>query len=112
MSNNILYITGLNPTGIPLIGGVWRLRDQEGLPLEMSYLMAREKGFLIDWCEAMADASRSNNCPVLMQSIGEFLPDNVINHLKAGFLSMLKSGKSFDQIVSDKRAGGKAMDWK
>lgn len=108
--DEIIYMTGCTPDGTPLIGGVWTLRDQEGFPLEMSHLVARDKGWLIDWAEAMADASRSNNCPALMKAVEAFLPSHVITHLKVGFVQMVRSGKSFEQVIAEKRANGKKME--
>ena len=107
---DVIYSTGCTPDGTILIGGVWTLRDQEGFPLEMSHLVARDKGWLIDWAEAMADASRSNNCPALMKAVEAFLPAHVITHLKVGFVQMVRSGKSFDEVIAEKRANGKKSE--
>lgn len=38
--------------------GVFRMQDQEGFPVDMSYEMAKEKGIEIDWVEALVDAGR------------------------------------------------------
>ena len=109
-NDDIIYTTGCTPDGTPLIGGVWTLRDQEGFPLEMSHLVCRDKGWAIDWMEAMADASRSNNCPALMKAVEAFLPEHAVTHLKMGFMHMVRSGKSFDEVVAEKRANGKKME--
>lgn len=44
--------------GVPKLQGVFRLRDQEGFPLDMSFEIARDRGWDIDWVEALADAAR------------------------------------------------------
>lgn len=44
--------------GVPKVQGVFTMRDEQGFPLDMSYEIAREKGWSIDWLEAMADAAR------------------------------------------------------
>ena len=54
--NNPLYITGLTPGGIPLIGGIFTLKDTFGFPLDMSYELVKENGHLIDYCELLCDA--------------------------------------------------------
>lgn len=108
-NDEIIYMTGCRLEGTPLIGGVWTLRDQEGFPLEMSHLVCRDKGWAIDWLEAMADASRSNNCPALMKAVEAFLPEPAVTHLKMGFMNIVRSGKSFDEVLAEKRASGKKM---
>jgi hypothetical protein len=110
LTNEICYTTGCTSEGTTLIGGVWTLRDQEGFPLEMAHLIARDRGWAIDWAEAMADASRTNNCPALMDAIEAFLPAEAITHLKIGFFRMVTGGKSFDDIIAEKRANGKRME--
>lgn len=101
--SEIVYESGVTSDGTPLLGGVWTLWDREGFPLEMAHLSAQGKGIRIDWCEAMADASRSNNCPALMKQVEAFLDEETIMAMKAGFVRMVESGKSFDQIISEKR---------
>jgi hypothetical protein len=51
-----LYITGYTPDGRRLLGGVFRLKDQHGFPLDMSFEIAKENGFLIDYAELLSDA--------------------------------------------------------
>ena len=109
-NESVIYTTGLTSDGKQLIGGVWTLRDQEGFPLEMSYLIAQDRGWQIDWAEAMADASLSDRCPSLMQQIEAFLPESVILHLKLGFVFNVRSGKSFMDIMNEKRANAKKFD--
>ena len=106
-NNTIIYLTGYTDKGLPLIGGVWTLKDQSGYPIEMSYVSAITNGYNIDWAEAMADASLSNRCPALMRDIETFLSTETISHLKNGFIHNIKSGKSFQCILDDKRANGK-----
>ncbi len=44
--------------GVPKLQGVFTLLDQEGFPLDMSYEIAKERGCVVDWVEALADAAR------------------------------------------------------
>ncbi len=110
MNENILYISGSTPDGTPLVGGVWTLRDQEGFPLELSHLFCRDQGWAVDWAEAMADASRSNNLLALMKAVETFLPENEVTNLKLGFVRMARRGKSFDEVVAEKRANGRKLN--
>lgn len=103
----IIYTTGANCDGVPLIGGVWTLWEQEGFPLEMSYLICRDKGWAVDWLEAMADASVNNNCPALMKHVSGFLPDEAILAMKLGFMRVVKTGKTWEQVVAEKRKNGR-----
>lgn len=56
-------------TGIPKLQGVFRMRDQEGFPVDVSYEIAKERGWEIDWIEALADAGRQ--CIFKFQSLLE-----------------------------------------
>jgi hypothetical protein len=53
--NTPLYRTGTAPDGRPLVGGIFKMRDTHGLPLDFQVEEAKLKGFHIDWLEAMAD---------------------------------------------------------
>jgi hypothetical protein len=106
----IIYSTGCTPDGVILVGGVWTLWNQEGFPLEMSHIICIENGWAIDWMEAMADASQSNDCPSLMKSIETFLPEQTLSRLKTGFIQMVSAGKPFNEVVDDKRNNGRKMD--
>lgn len=44
--------------GVPKLQGVFIMRDQEGFPVDMSYEIAKERGWEVDWVEALADAAR------------------------------------------------------
>lgn len=47
-------------TGVPKLQGVYRLKDESGFPLDMSYELAKENGWEIGWVEAIADAARQS----------------------------------------------------
>lgn len=53
---NPLYITGINPEGKPLMGGVFRMKDEHGFPLDCSRDVLKEKGWEIDYLELLCDA--------------------------------------------------------
>jgi hypothetical protein len=44
--------------GVPKLQGVFRMKDQEGFPVDMAYELAKENGWEVDWVEALADAAR------------------------------------------------------
>lgn len=106
----VIYATGQTPDGYVLIGGVWTLWHQHGFPLEMSHLVSRDKGWRIDWLEAMADASTTDNCPALMHHVEAFLDAQTLLALKVGFVRVVRTGKTYEQIVEEKRANGKAFE--
>lgn len=59
--NDPLYQTGIAGDGKPLIGGIFRLKDECGFPMDMSYEITKEKGWHIDYLELLCDAwTRSN----------------------------------------------------
>lgn len=53
---NPLYVTGINPEGKLLIGGVFRMKDEYGFPLDCSRDVIKEKGWEIDYLELLCDA--------------------------------------------------------
>lgn len=108
-TNTIIYTTGCTSSGVPLIAGVWTLWEQEGFPLEMSHLICQDSGWAVDWAEAMVDASVTNNCPALVKHIEAFLPSETILHLKVGFMHLVRSGRSYESILREKRENGKAF---
>ncbi len=99
MTNQILYITGKTPCGKPLLGGVWRMFTQDGFPVEMSHILATQRGCLVDWCEAMLDAKESGTLPALVRQMECFLPQEAMAHIKERFVVCVACGLS----VNDKR---------
>lgn len=105
----VIYATGCTNLGITLIGGIWKLWEQEGFPLEMSHLVCRENGWAVDWSECMADACTTNNGPALMKHLEAFLTGETIHDLKLGFMHALNLGKTYDQIAAEKMKNGRAF---
>lgn len=107
---DIIYATGMTEDGDVLLGGIWTLWHQDGFPIEMSHLTVRDMpGYKIDWAEAMFDASRTDNCPALMDHIQNFLDADFVLGLKMGFMQAAQCGKTWAQLVADKRANGAAF---
>src|SRR6185295_17450160 len=50
-----LYITGKTPDGRKLLGGVFRMQDELGFPIDCSLEEAKRHNMLIDWLEAFCD---------------------------------------------------------
>jgi hypothetical protein len=79
------------------------MRDQEGFPVDMSYEIAKENEWDIDWVEALADAAR--NCilkyDALIDEISMLEPDKLegIKHIFAVGL-MTSDGDSFTEKAS------------
>lgn len=55
ISMSPLYITGKTSEGILLLGGVFRLQDGHGFPLDASFEECKRTGKVIDWLEALSD---------------------------------------------------------
>lgn len=49
-----LYVTAATRNAI-MLGGVFRMHDQVGFPIDCCIDEFRERGFLIDWMEALCD---------------------------------------------------------
>lgn len=107
------YISGLTEDKRPLLAGVWRMKHQEGFPVEMSHLLVRDRGYLIDWMEAMADASIDNNLPILWGEIEQFLTQDQQIDLQIRFMTLLKQhGGNYTEIVRLKKArGDECHEW-
>jgi hypothetical protein len=99
---SIIYTTGITPDGARLIGGVWTLWHQEGLPLEVSHLNCKQEGWAVDWMEAMADASLTDNLPALVDAITAFLPAEELQAIKARF-GCLCQQYTPEQIMASKK---------
>ena len=107
-NSGVIYTSGLTSDDYLLIAGVWTLWSQEGFPLEMSHMVCRDKGWRIDWLEAMCDASRHDDLPSLMGHIESFLDAATLTALKGGFSRWLDRGQSYDDLLAEKRANGTA----
>lgn len=85
---------------IPKLQGVFAMKDQEGFPIDMSYEMARDRGWEIDWIEAMVDASRQCifKYDTLVDEI-RMLEPNKINDLQRFFAAfmMADEGETFEE---------------
>lgn len=75
----------LQINGVPRLQGVFTMYDQQGFPIDMSYEIARERGWDVDWVEALADAARQCvlKYDALVKEIGMLEPD------KMGFVVQL-----------------------
>lgn len=105
MQNELVYVTGQTTDGHPLIGGIWKMWEQEGLPIEVVHLKCQQEGRRIDWLEAMADAAQHNNLPALMAHLEGFFDSNTLARLKQAYVrAVLRPGVTPAQIVAAKRA--------
>lgn len=50
-----IYVTGIAPNGKFLLGGISRMQDQIGFPVDASFEECKSNGLLIDWLEALFD---------------------------------------------------------
>lgn len=96
--NNPTYMTQPG-----MMGGVWRLWHQEGMPLEMTYLHLKSKGIQVDWMEAMADASLDNNLPSLANQLLTFMPREEVDAIFARLMVLKDSGLTYQAILDSKR---------
>jgi hypothetical protein len=57
---NPIYITDIAPDGRLLVGGIFKMKDQVGFPLDCSYDICKENNLAIDYCELLCDAWLTN----------------------------------------------------
>lgn len=55
-----MNIVGKTDTGIDVIGGVFKMVDTYGIPLEIILIKFKEDGLLVDWCDFIDNALNSN----------------------------------------------------
>ncbi len=86
------------------MGGVWRMHHEMGFPLELSKMLCADRGILIDWMEAMADASLDNNLPSLVGHMESILNAQEVMELKIRFMAMCKVYcLDFNRILQEKK---------
>src|SRR5690242_12721874 len=78
-----LYQSGIAPDGKPLMAGLFRLKDEEGFPIDMSYEQCKEHGWHPDWAEALADAGSQGieKYDALLQELGFLLGEDQRNDI-------------------------------
>lgn len=50
-----LYVTAIGADGKFMLGGIFRMQDEVGFPLDASFEEIKSLGFHIDWLEALCD---------------------------------------------------------
>jgi len=100
---NPLYFTGKTPEGKLLLGGVFKMHDQEGFPIEASFEECQRRGWLVDWMEALADCWLNN--PLKFDAFvanAELLVDRPLkakfSFAGASWIEMNKASPSVNQV--------------
>lgn len=110
MINDIIYITGLTPEGIPLVGGIWRIYRQQGFPVDISLMEIREKGYLPDIMELFAESTFYAELPQVRKQVPELFTLENIHKWNLYLESFgLKESNQFDvaeKILMEKRNNG------
>ncbi len=80
--------------GVPKLQGVFTAKDEKGFPIDMTYDLASEHGFVIDWIEALTDALRQSvdKYHALLEEIEILDPDNFMS-IKFVFYAMIKESE-------------------
>lgn len=102
--NSPLYCSGLTPDGIPLLAGLFRLRDECGFPVDMAYEIAKEKGQCPDWAEFLADAGAQPGWKFdaafheIEMLLGPTLAAEILQRFKRWGASVMAPGDDFISI--------------
>ena len=102
------YVSGLTTEGTPILAGLWRMKDEMGFPVSCFLDETTARGFHVDWLEAMADASMTDNLPALMREIEMLLTHEKVDRLKAGFVLAVKNN-TYSEILEKKKENAKAL---
>jgi hypothetical protein len=109
---SVLYQTGFTPDGIPLLGGIYRLKDQEGFPVDMAYELCRDKGVCPDWAEFLADAGSQKDWKFddafheIEMLCGKEISGEIMERFKIWGQSLIGEGDDFISICK------KMLAWK
>jgi hypothetical protein len=110
MQTDTIYITGLTPDGIPLVGGIWRLYRQEGFPVDLSLLTIREKELVPDIMELFAEATIHYELPQAFKQCPEIFTDEAktkwLVYLKANGENETDQFQAAEKILLQKRSNG------
>lgn len=99
-----LYITGTTRDGIPLMGGIFAMKDQEGFPVDASLHECQHKGLCPDWAEYLADAGRQKQWKFdaaydeLTNLLGQPLASEILARFIVWGQSLLHEGSDFIAI--------------
>lgn len=101
--SDILYTTGIDPTGTFLVGGAYTFKDEVGFPVDILVDELRDKkNFAVDWCEYLADAGRQKSWKFdaavfeMSHILGEPLAQEILRKFKAYFNVLLEKFNSDD----------------
>lgn len=101
----MIYITGISDSDRILVGGVWRLYHECGFPVESSHMICKENGLLVDWMDAMVDASTDNNLPALVRQMESFIPEKEMAQIKLSYCaSVINTGKDPCSVLALKKS--------
>ncbi len=111
--DDILYMSGLTPDGTPLMAGIFRIHDEIGFPVDMTYEICKEKKQCPDWLEYLADAGSQKQWKFdaavkeMQMLIGEYLTQEILSKFKFLGALMTKEGDNFisicEKIVNTKK---------
>ncbi len=97
-----IYCTGIATDGKPLLGGIWKMYAERGIPLEISHMEAEERGCHVDWMEAIADASLSADAPRLIRELEQFMGPAIYG-IKTRFIQAMRAFSEFGTAKDDLR---------
>lgn len=100
--NSPIYCTGVAPDGKPLLGGIWKMYSEQGLPIEISHMEAEERGCHVDWLEALADASMTADAHRLVREMEQFMGD-AMHGIKTAFVNAMRKFSHFGTANDDVR---------
>lgn len=98
------YVTGNTEDGRLLWGGGWRMKHELGFPLDAFLDEVRSRNGLVDWMEAMADASIDDNLPALHKEMQALLPEEDLRECKTRFMLLTRRYTPQEFVDSKKRA--------
>ena len=109
----MLYQSGITQDGVPLLAGIFSMKDQQGFPVDASLHECQQRGLCPDWAEYLADAGRHRQwkfdaaCDELRFLLGDSLTNEIIQRFKAWGAALMRLGDTFidacERMVEAKR---------
>lgn len=99
-----LFISGYTPDKVPLLAGIFRMKDEVGFPVDMSYEECKHQGLCPDWFEYLCDAGRQGDWKYdaaeqeMRMLVGDVIADEIVQRFKVVGALEMRAGDTFPSV--------------